>query len=237
MLTRELEGEALTDLIPRLPAAEAAAALRAAGDYLGRMHTLTFDHPGYLLDGPPAGPPDPDRWQHGIWRLERLLNQAFSLWAEDSKLVDPATMDVVSGLLVDQLPALRAAYQPPRFAHGDCHASQFFLACKENHWRVTGVVDLEVASAGSPLEDLLAFTIELAGRLGARPLRWWEPFFEGYARPVDFDLLRFRLLGVHHVNYTCHGENSWPGTRADIVRHLTSARTWTELFDLERITT
>lgn len=234
-VTRALEGDALTDLLPRLPQPAADSALRTVGEYLARMHALTYDHPGYFVDGPPSAPPDPNRWQHPIWRPERLLNETFALWSEDSKLVGPATMDAVSGLLAAQLEALRASYQPPRYVHGDCHASQFFLARGPGGWRVTGVVDLEVASAGSPLSDFLKLTIELAGRFGARPLRWWEPLFDGYGTPVDFDLIRLCLLAAGHINYTCHGPNSWPGTRADIVRHLTSSRTWTELFDLERL--
>jgi aminoglycoside phosphotransferase (APT) family kinase protein len=237
MLTRELEGEALTDLLPRLGSADAEAVMRVVGEHLAAMHAITFDHPGPLVDGPPSGPPDPGQWQHWIWRLERLLTHAFKVWTEDASAVGPATMDAVSGLLADQLPALRASYEPPRFVHGDCHASQFFLAGKGGSWHVTGVVDMEIASAGSPLEDFLKFGIEMAGRFGVRPLRWWEPLFDGYGTPVDLDLLRLRLLSVGHLNYACHGPNSWPGTRADIVRHLASARTWDELFDLERIVT
>jgi aminoglycoside phosphotransferase (APT) family kinase protein len=235
-ITRALEGEALTDLLPRLPVPEAEAVLRSVGEYLAGMHAITFEYPGALVDGPPSGPPDPARWQHWIWRLERMLTHAYTVWADDASQVDAATMDVVSGLLADQLPGLRASYVPPRFVHGDCHASQFFLAHKGGSWHVTGVVDMEIASAGSPLEDFLKFGIEMAGRFGARRLRWWEPLFDGYGTPVGFDLLRLRLLTVGHLNYACHGPNSWPGTRAAIVRHLTSARTWDELFDMERIT-
>ncbi|WP_460523680.1 phosphotransferase family protein [Flindersiella endophytica] len=235
LLTRELEGEALTDLLPRLPRPEAEAALHAVGEHLAAMHGITFEYPGPLTDGPPSGPPDPGQWQHWICRVERMLTHAYTVWAEDATLVSPATMDGVSGLLANQLPALAASYEPARFVHGDCHASQFFLARKENQWQVTGVVDLEIASAGSPLEDFLKLGIELAGCFGVRPLRWWEPLFDGYGSPPDVDLLRLRLLTVGHLNYACHGENSWPGTRAGIVRHLTTARTWTNLFDLERI--
>lgn len=235
LLTRELEGEALTDLLPRLRQQAAEAALRAVGRHLAGMHAITFEHPGPLIDGPPAAPPDPESWQHWIWRPERLLNQAYALWADDAAQVGAATMDTVSGLLADQLPALRQTYQPPRFVHGDCHASQFFLARANGDWHVTGVVDMEIASAGSPLEDFLKFSIEMAGRFGARSLRWWEPLFDGYGTLVNVDLLRLRLLAAGHLNFACHGPNSWPGTRAQIVRHLTTARTWTELFDLERV--
>ena len=34
---------------------------------------------------------------------------------------------VLSALFAGVEPALAPAYQPTRFVHGDCHASQFFL--------------------------------------------------------------------------------------------------------------
>ena len=43
---------------------------------------------------------------------------------------------------------LRSSYDPPRFVHGDCHANAFFLVEEEGSWRVTGTVDMEVASSG-----------------------------------------------------------------------------------------
>jgi hypothetical protein len=45
MLTRELDGAAVTDVLPRLPQLDAEAA-----------------------------PPHPASWQHWIWRAERPLN-------------------------------------------------------------------------------------------------------------------------------------------------------------------
>jgi hypothetical protein len=56
--------------------------------------------------------------------------------------------------------------------------------------------------------------------------------FEGYGREPDFDLIRLLLIGHAQINFTCLGDRSWPGTRADILRHILSSRTWDELFDL-----
>jgi hypothetical protein len=46
LITRELEGAPLVELLPALSAQEADAALRAVGAYLSEMHTLTYEHPG-----------------------------------------------------------------------------------------------------------------------------------------------------------------------------------------------
>lgn len=235
MLTRALDGTALTDLMPRLASDDADEALRQVGGHLAQMHSITFDHPGYLVDGPPVGPPDPNKWQHGIWRLERFLTHAIASWAYVKDDLDLPTMDAIAELLADKIADLRASYRPPRFVHGDCHASQFFLTEAEGGWQVTGVVDMEVASAGSPLSDFVKLVIELAGRFGASPLRWWEPLLDGYGKPVDFDLVRLALTAADHINYTCLGPHAWPGTRAEIVRHLVRARSWSELVDLSLI--
>lgn len=235
MLTRALDGTALTELLPRLARHEADDVLRHVGGHLARMHSITFDYPGYLVDGPPVAPPDPNRWQHDIWRFERFLSHAISSWAEVQDDLDLATGDALAVLVADKMADLRASYQPPRFVHGDCHANQFFLAKTDSGWRVSGVVDLEVASAGSAVSDFLKLVIEMAGRFGAGPLRWWEPLLHGYGRPVDFDLLRLVLTAAGHINYTCLGAHRWPGTRAEIVRHLVRARNWSELVDLSGI--
>ena len=192
------------------------------------MHSITFDYPGYLVDGPPVAPPDPDRWQHGIWRCERF-------GAEVKNDLDLATADALACLIVDKIADLRDSYQPPRFVHGDCHANQFFLVKGQDGWQVSGVVDMEVASAGSPVFDFLKLVIEMVGRFGAGPPHWWEPLLNGYGSFVDLDLLRLVLTAAGHINYTCLGPHAWPGTRADIVRHLVRAQTWSEVVDLSRI--
>ncbi len=234
MLTRALDGSALTDLLPRLARDDANAALRQVGAHLSQMHSITFDHPGYLVDGPPAGPPDPHQWQHGIWRFERYLTHAISSWADLEDDLDLPTMDAVAGLAADKMADLRDTYEPPRFVHGDCHASQIFLTRGDGSWQVSGVLDMEVASAGSPLSDFLKLVIEMAGRFGASQ-RWWEPLLDGYGQPVDLDLIRLALTAADHINYTCLGAHAWPGTRPQIVRHLVRAQNWSELVDLSQI--
>lgn len=232
LITRELEGAPLVELLPALSLQEADAALRAVGAYLSAMHSLTYEHPGYLIDGPP-GPPPPDQWLHWLARLERFLLHFFENMAADAASVDLATRDAAASLLERTLPQLREAYRPLRFVHGDCHASVFFLTAEGQQWRVSGVLDMENCSAGAPVFDLAKFAIEMAANFGSR-LRWWEPVFQAYGTEPGFDVFRLVLVGHAHINYVC-GERVWPGTRADILGHLLTAETWEELFDMDRI--
>lgn len=232
LITRELEGAPLVELLRALAPEEAGAALRAAGAYLAEMHSLTYQHPGYLIDGPPARP-RPNQWLHWLSRLERFLLHFFENMAADSASVDLATRDAAASLLERTLPRLREAYRPLRFVHGDCHASVFFLTAQDQRWRVSGILDMENCSAGAPLFDLAKFALEMAANFGAH-VRWWEPLFQAYGAEPDFDVFRMVLVGHAHINFVC-GERVWPGTRADILGHLLTARTWEEMFDTGRI--
>lgn len=215
---RALDGVSLTS-------APTSAGLRAAGAYLARMHAATYAYAGPFVDGPPSGPLADDVWQHWICRFERRLAKLIEVWSDD---IGHRSMDALTRLFADTLPTLRASYDPPRFVHGDCHAEQFFVRDGE----VTGVVDMEIASAGSPLEDFLKFGINMAGqRCG---FAWWEPFFAGYGAEPEFDLIRLIYAGAHHINFTC-GDHPWPGTREQILTHILDASDWSELFDLTRI--
>lgn len=226
VITRELPGTPLTELLPVLDRHHAAAALTVTGEYLAGMHCVTYEHPGSLVDGPP-GPPDLDEWLHWLSRLERFLLYFFeNLITDDLPL---SIKDAATGLLADTLPALRDSYVPLRFVHGDCHSSTFFIE-HGSTWRVSGMVDLENCSSGNPLFDFAKLMIEMAGRFGARDL-WWQPLFEGYGSEPDLDLVRTILIGHAHINYACHGPFSWRGDREQILRQLLTARSWAELFD------
>lgn len=231
LLTRGLSGTSLIEVLRTVDPSDADAALRQVGRHLARMHSLTYEHPGYLLDGPPAAEPDPDQWQHQIWRFERFLPDVMRTWAEDRDLVRPAVMDRVADLLADTVNDVRSAFTPPRFTHGDCHANGFFLERAGSDWVVTGVLDLEVASAACPLFDFTKLFIEVAGHLTGSGYLWWEPLFAGYEQPLDFDLARLFLASARHINYASHGIHAWPGDREDIVKHILAATSWAELFN------
>jgi Ser/Thr protein kinase RdoA (MazF antagonist) len=230
LITRRLPGDPLPDLLLSLPAEAAEGTLETVGRYLASMHALTYDQPGYLIDGPPA-PPDQNQWLHWLSRPERFLLYCFETLTADAADVTLATRDAAAGLLERTAPNLRRAYQPLRFVHGDCHAGTFYLQRDDTGWRVTGVLDLENCSSGAPAFDLVKIFIELGARLGSRHC-WWQPLFRGYGVEPDFDLIRTLLIGHAHINYTCHGDSHWPTRRQDVVDHILGARTWAELFDL-----
>jgi hypothetical protein len=113
--------------------------------------------------------------------------------------------------------------------HGDCHANVFFLDPAGAD--VSGVIDMENCSAGAPEFDIVKLFISLAGHFGPDG-HWWKPLFDGYGSEPDFDLIRLLLVGDSNVNYTCFGEHSWPGTRADILHQILESRGWSQLFDI-----
>jgi aminoglycoside phosphotransferase (APT) family kinase protein len=124
---------------------------------------------------------------------------------------------------------LAGAYRPPRFTHGDCHAHQFFVVHEESGWRVTGVVDMEVSSAGDCVEDLMKFSIELAQSLEFYT-RWWEALFAGYGGAPDFDAFRLRLLGAAPLEYGPSGKWVQTNNREAMVLRLLQAPDWPSLF-------
>lgn len=216
LLLEALPGRAVTELSP----AELPAALRTVGDYLRRMHAIHFDRPGYLYrDGPPATL-DPNEWQHAIW--------TFATFDRTRQQDGDAAEEFVRA----QLPAIRDSYVALRFTHGDCHAHQFFVERAESRCRVTGVVDMEVASAGDCGWDLVKFMIEAAVRWEPAS-RWWEPFLDGYGADVSLPVFKARLLTAGPENFGClRGPHTWPLDREALIRHVLLAQDWGELFSL-----
>jgi hypothetical protein len=105
--------------------------------------------------------------------------------------------------------------------HGDCHADQFFFAGTE----VSGVVDMEVASSGAPIGDVVKFAIEAASSLAH--IEWWSPFFDGYGQTPAFGTFKLRLMCCEFAEFECQ---HWAGTHAEILERIFRANTWAELF-------
>ncbi len=230
VLTRQLDGRPLTGWLAELRLEERFALIAAIGDYLRRMHAITFEFSGYLsrLAGP-AAPPEPTGWQHRCWSAGARAAQAEQLLQTDKALLTPATYAAARRVCADMAGRLEGAYRPPRFTHGDCHAHQFFIVRRETGWHVAGVVDMEVTSAGDCTEDLLKISLELAQSLG-HTTRWWEALFAGYGQAPDFDLFRLRLLGVAPAEYG--PARKWVRTtsREAVIRRLLEAQDWPSLF-------
>jgi aminoglycoside phosphotransferase (APT) family kinase protein len=230
LLTAELAGTSLVDLLPMLSRPEADDALRQVGRHLAGMHALRYEHPGYLVDGPPVQAPTYG-FQHPSWRFESFLTAAMRTWANDSTEVTPTVMDRLAHLVADSVDDARRSFDPPRFIHGDCHANGFFLDRATSGWTVTGVLDLEVSSAGCPLFDFTKLFIELTGHLTGSGYRWWEPLYDGYGREPDLNVVRLLLAASSHINYTCLGDHAWPGDRQTILSHIVTATGWDTLFN------
>jgi aminoglycoside phosphotransferase (APT) family kinase protein len=230
ILTRELAGRPLTHWLTGADREEQSNLLIAVGNYLKRMHEITFEFPGYLstLSGP-TEPPDPNGWQHRCWSAQvREAGAANQLQSEQHQLA-PEIYAEARQICWQISARLANAYQPPRFTHGDCHAHQFFLTRQESSWQVTGVVDMEVSSAGDCGEDLVKICIELAQRFDY-DTAWWKWLFAGYGSVPDLEAFRLRLLGVAPLEYGNTGKWIRTQDREKILQRILYTREWDALF-------
>ena len=231
LLTRELEGRPFTDWLMEADQKTQDTLLNVVGDYLRQMHEITFEFPGYLstLRGPPE-PSDPAGWQHRCWSAKTRQVEAWKqIQADNADLTEVTRIEAQQAC--SQISSrLMNAYLPPRFTHGDCHAHQFFLVRNRAGWQITGVLDMEVSSAGDSGEDLLKISLELAQGLDHKT-RWWEALFAGYGVAPDFEAFRLRLLGVAPVEYGFLGKWVQTPNREAMMRRLLQAKDWMSLFE------
>jgi aminoglycoside phosphotransferase (APT) family kinase protein len=229
VITRALTGQPLTALIAEHTAEPSAVAalLRATGDYLRRMHAITFPYPGYVVAGGPTAPPPDTAWQHRCWTARQRRRDAQAMLRAEGPDLPSFLVRSLEAQFADMETMLATAYQPPRFVHGDCHAHQFFLTreSEDGAWRVTGVLDLEVASAGDPVEDLLKLAVELASlSWPSMCWRWWDAVFAGYGTVPAFEPFRLRLLGMTAPEF------GWTGRRATVLERILRSTSWKTLF-------
>jgi Ser/Thr protein kinase RdoA (MazF antagonist) len=224
IITRELTGKPLVDLLMLADDGEFDALLQAVGDYLRQMHAISFAHPGYLdtVDGP-STPPDPDGWQHRCWSAAQRQKNALA-YLESVRLSLPSNVaERLENHFSTMADKLASDYQPPHFTHGDCHAHQFFLKRDGTEWIVTGVVDMEVASAGDTGEDWLHLLIELSSHFEPQT-NWWKSLFKGYGAPPNFERLRLRMLAVEPLEFGLGAVDQ------NLIQNLLDANDWEALF-------
>ncbi|HEU5086120.1 MAG TPA: aminoglycoside phosphotransferase family protein, partial [Roseiflexaceae bacterium] len=196
LVTRGLAGQALGTTDPDVTLAQ----LPAVGDYLRRMHAIAFDRAGYLMPGGPEDFASATDWRHPLWMFEVWKQQALRNLEHERAVLPPALYGRVRATLEQSESILAPAYELPRYTHGDCWPHQFFVAerperVEEGGWAVTGVLDMEVASAGDAEADFVHFLLELAACLPATSC-WWEGLFGGYGAEPDFERFRVRLLAT-----------------------------------------
>ena len=81
LLLRELEGTTIKQACSM--GLDIAPLLRAAGRYLGRMHSIVFRYPGYVCsEHGPSEEPSPHGWRHTHWASEVLVAAAKDRWNE-----------------------------------------------------------------------------------------------------------------------------------------------------------
>jgi aminoglycoside phosphotransferase len=229
LLTRKLRGNSLVELLKHAQGNEWQwdELLRTTGTYLQQMHHISFRFPGYILGTHPDRPLDDSRWQHPIWSARQRQRTALAQLQQEQSKLSPQTNQQLYRLFSRIEAILAADYQPPRFTHGDCHAHQFYLYQNEvRTWMVSGCVDLEVASAGDCIQDLVKIAIEMVREFPGRD--WWTALFVGYGKEPHFDAFRLRLLCASEE------EMQWPGTRQEVLDHVLQARNWADLFTFER---
>ena len=90
-------------------------------------------------------------------------------------------------------------------------------------WIVTGVVDMEVASAGDTGEDWLHLLIELSSQFEPDS-RWWKSLFKGYGAPPNFEGLWLRLLAVEPLEFGLDAVDE------NLIANLLNAKDWEALF-------
>lgn len=227
LLTRRLSGEPFTSVVGAGATEGWSAPIRAVGEFLGKVHDIEFAEFGYIdsAEGP-TGPPAKDHLSSSH-SVEVLHTGALAdLGAARSAIPDALAAEVEARLL-SILPTVSAQYAEPRFVLEGFHPNHPHLAADRAGWRVTGCLDLDSASGGCVLGDLVIFGVGMMFRLGPG-VPWWEPLFEGYGLEPPLEVIRYYLLGS---SFYWHGED---GRLESTYRSLLDASSWAELFNPHR---
>jgi Ser/Thr protein kinase RdoA (MazF antagonist) len=125
ILTRALAGAPLTEhLAPEGGGRAIEAPLRAAGDYLRRMHAIRFEHPGYIMGlAGPAAPPATGAWQHRCWTAAARQAHALATLEAHRAALPPALVrrleTALSGIEVAAILPASTRWWEPLFAGYD----------------------------------------------------------------------------------------------------------------------
>ena len=235
LVTRGLAGSPFPEALAQTAdAAGRDALVRAVGAYQARMHAIVMAAPGYFGRRGPF-PAEEGGWEHSNQSARACYRALEGLWRADEQAGVPAELVAAARAYAGRVrPRVEAAFVPPRFTQGNCHAAQFFVARTAGGWAVTGVVDMEVALGGWPLCDVPGIVADLSHPRFSG-YRWWRPWFEGYGEP-GFDLVRFVLLTTGQSWWAAVAPQSWGAARRDrVLRHLLAGGTWDTLLDVRAL--
>jgi aminoglycoside phosphotransferase (APT) family kinase protein len=230
LLTRSAPGRPFTQIVPARARRGWRSPLRAVGRFLASVHRIEFDTAGYLVSPEgPIGPtlPAPVRPEH---RAEVAQAHALADLDQASSRLDSRTIEALEARLGSLAETIGPDFLQPRFVIGGFHPNHPFLALLEGEWSVRGCIDLELASGGRPLDDLVTFGVGMMFRSDPA-IPWWEPLFEGYGSEPSFEGVRTELLGSGAYLFGLSGD------LGIIYRALLDADSWHELFNAHRSTT
>lgn len=227
LLTREVRGRPFTEVAASASASTLAEALSAVGAYLRSVHSIEFSAAGYLVsaDGPIGPtPPAPVRPSH---TPEAAQAAAYQDLAKTARSLDAGLRREVARRLSSIADGLRNEFHPPHFVIGGFHPNHPYLDHEAGGWTVVGCIDLEVASGGRVLDDLVTFATGIMTRVDAE-VPWWEPLFDGYGSEPSIESVRVELLASCSYLF---------GEAPDLdatYRALLAAPTWSKLFNAHR---
>ena len=224
LITREVPGEAIGQA--KTTGQEMAPLLRELGVYLRKMHSIEFQFPGYVMSaGGPQQSPEKNSWRHRIWEVDALEIFAKGIWRNPDHKLKAELIDELEHRFDALRPKLIEEYAPPRMIHGDCHLHQFFF----DRGVVSGVVDMECASAGDRIADLVKLFLEAASKLAE--FDWLTPFVQGYGQMPNFETFQLRLLCCEPAEF-CAAGWKWNYNYDWLLQRMISATSWKELFAL-----
>ncbi len=210
LMTR-LPGRAASTVTGGLGAGDVGDIWRQIGVIARAIHAVMFDQFGYLGPQGVLEPVDRNRVH-----MTRILDSHLRTFR--GKGGDPAVADSVERRLAEDAPLLDTCRQPV-LCHDDLHEDNVLVDRRDGRWVVTGVVDVENASAADPMLDLAK--ADYYAR--EEPVRR-AGLLEGYGPLPPDGEARLALYRLHHALalwswFARIGrERALPGLAADIAR-------------------
>ena len=141
-----LPGSPASTVTDGLPAEDVRDIWRQIGAVARAFHTVTFEEFGYLGPHGVVEPVGGNRTH-----MTRILDSHLRMFRD--KGGEPAVADAVERRLTEDAPLLDTCDQSV-LCHDDLHEGNILVEQRNGHWIVTGVVDMENASAADPMLDL-----------------------------------------------------------------------------------
>lgn len=219
ILTQRLEGENLFDALKRVERKEFNLILLQVGEYVRKMHDITFFQNGYgIIDG------DKESLFTGrSWDINERKREALAMLEAEKGNI---SKNIYLGLrekftLMDS--DLSREYNKHAFVHGNLDLDKMFVRKHGGDWSVVALLDMEMACAGDPIDDIVNFAIGMSNEFPES--FWWEPFFKGYGKEADFQQFKLRLLGYSEKQLGWH-----IGFRDEVLSAIFAAVHWRYLF-------